>query len=449
MAEAYDIARPKDASPNDLEACWLPFTANRSFKRNPRMVVRAKDMHFYTAEGRAILDGTAGLWCSNAGHGREHIVKAIQAQAAELDFAPSFQFGHPKLFELASRLTMMAPGDLDYCFFCNSGSEAADTALKIAIAYHRARGEGARTRLIGRERGYHGVGFGGISVGGIVPNRKVFGSLLPGVDHLPHTYSREHQAFSRGEPEWGAHLADELERLVALHDASTIAAVIVEPMAGSTGVLAPPRGYLERLRAICDRHGILLIFDEVITAFGRLGYATAAERFGVTPDLLTFAKGVTSGTVPMGGVLARKGIYDTFMTGPDHAIELFHGYTYSGHPLAAAAGLATLDVYRDEGLFERVRDLESEWADAAHGLKGLPGVLDIRTIGLVAGIDLEAVAGAPGKRAFDAMDKGFHEFGTMVRITADTLALSPPLIISRSQIAELFDTMARLIRALY
>ena len=449
MAEAHAIARPKDASPNDLEACWLPFTANRSFKRNPRMVVRAKDMHFYTAEGRAILDGTAGLWCSNAGHGREHIVKAIQAQAAELDFAPSFQFGHPKLFELASRLTMMAPGDLDYCFFCNSGSEAADTALKIAIAYHRARGEGARTRLIGRERGSHGVGFGGISVGGIVPNRKVFGSLLPGVDHLPHTYSREHQAFSRGEPEWGAHLADELERLVALHDASTIAAVIVEPMAGSTGVLAPPRGYLERLRAICDRHGILLIFDEVITAFGRLGYATAAERFGVTPDLLTFAKGVTSGTVPMGGVLARKGIYDTFMTGPDHAIELFHGYTYSGHPLAAAAGLATLDVYRDEGLFERVRDLEAEWADAAHGLKGLPGVLDIRTIGLVAGIDLEPVPGAPGKRAFDAMDKGFHEFGTMVRITADTLALSPPLIISRSQIAELFDTMARLIRALY
>jgi beta-alanine--pyruvate transaminase len=449
MAEAYDIARPKDASPNDLEACWLPFTANRSFKRNPRMVVRAKDMHFYTAEGRAILDGTAGLWCSNAGHGREHIVKAIQAQAAELDFAPSFQFGHPKLFELASRLTMMAPGDLDYCFFCNSGSEAADTALKIAIAYHRARGEGARTRLIGRERGYHGVGFGGISVGGIVPNRKVFGSLLPGVDHLPHTYSREHQAFTRGEPEWGAHLADELERIVALHDASTIAAVIVEPMAGSTGVLPPPKGYLERLRAICDRHGILLIFDEVITAFGRLGYATASERFGVTPDLLTFAKGVTSGTVPMGGVLARKGIYDTFMTGPDHVIELFHGYTYSGHPLAAAAGLATLDVYRDEGLFERVRDLEAEWADAAHGLKGLPGVLDIRTIGLVAGIDLEPVPGAPGKRAFDAMDKGFHEFGTMVRITADTLALSPPLIISRSQIAELFDTMARLIRALY
>jgi beta-alanine--pyruvate transaminase len=449
MAEAYDIARPKDASPNDLEACWLPFTANRSFKRNPRMVVRAKDMHFYTAEGRAILDGTAGLWCSNAGHGREHIVKAIQAQAAELDFAPSFQFGHPKLFELASRLTMMAPGDLDYCFFCNSGSEAADTALKIAIAYHRARGEGARTRLIGRERGYHGVGFGGISVGGIVPNRKVFGSLLPGVDHLPHTYSREHQAFTRGEPEWGAHLADELERIVALHDASTIAAVIVEPMAGSTGVLPPPRGYLERLRAICDRHGILLIFDEVITAFGRLGYATASERFGVNPDLLTFAKGVTSGTVPMGGVLARKGIYDTFMTGPDHVIELFHGYTYSGHPLAAAAGLATLDVYRDEGLFERARDLEAEWADAAHGLKGLPGVLDIRTIGLVAGIDLEPVPGAPGKRAFDAMDKGFHEFGTMVRITADTLALSPPLIISRSQIAELFDTMARLIRALY
>ncbi|MDP3327088.1 aminotransferase class III-fold pyridoxal phosphate-dependent enzyme, partial [Parvibaculum sp.] len=357
-----------DATPNDLESFWLPFTPNRQFKREPRIVSRAKDMHYFKPDGTPVLDATAGLWCSNAGHCRAPIVKAIQEQAAELDFAPSFQFAHPKVFELASRVAAMAPADLDHVFFCNSGSEAADTALKMAIAYHRANGEGTRTRLIGRERGYHGVGFGGISVGGMVANRKFYGPLLAGTDHLPHTYNRAEQAFTIGEPEWGAHLADELQRMVELHDASTIAAVIVEPMAGSTGVLPPPKGYLKRLRELCDKHGVLLIFDEVITAFGRLGHATASERFGVTPDIMTFAKGITSGTVPMGGCVVRKHVYDAFQTGPDHVIDLFHGYTYSGHPLAAAAALATLDLYRDEGLFERSRKLEPYIAQAAMSL---------------------------------------------------------------------------------
>src|SRR6266571_9543480 len=346
--------RPAAATaPNDLESYWLPFTPNRSFKRAPRMIVRAKDMHYYTAEKRAVLDGTAGLWCTNAGHNRDPIVAAIKRAAEELDYSPAFQFAHAAAFELASRIATLAPNDLNRVFFCNSGSEAVDTALKIALAYHNVRGEGGRTRLIGRERGYHGVGFGGISVGGIVNNRKFFGSLLSGVDHLPATYSREHQAFTKGEPQWGAHLADELERIVALHDASTIAAVIVEPMAGSTGVLPPPKGYLRRLRALCDKHGLMLIFDEVITGFGRLGHAFAAERYGVVPDMITFAKGVTSGAVPMGGVIVKKAIYDAFMRGPEHVVELFHGYTYSAHPLACAAGLATLELYRQEGLFDR------------------------------------------------------------------------------------------------
>ena len=334
MAETLDLARQT----NDLDAFWLPFTPNRAFKRAPRLIARAKDMHYFTPDGRAVLDGLAGLWCANTGHNRDPIVAAIARQAAELDYAAAFHFAHPKSFELASRVAALAPGDLNRVFFCNSGSEAVDTALKIALAYHNMRGEGTRTRLIGRERGYHGVGFGGISVGGIVNNRKFFGTLLAGVDHLPATYSREHQAFTKGEPDWGGHLADELERIVALHGATTIAAVIVEPMAGSTGVLPPPKGYLERLRASCDRHGILLIFDEVITGFGRLGHAFAAERYGVIPDLLCFAKGITSGAVPMGGVIARKGVYDAFMHGPEHVIELFHGYTYSAHPLACAAG---------------------------------------------------------------------------------------------------------------
>ncbi|MGB6535690.1 MAG: aspartate aminotransferase family protein [Xanthobacteraceae bacterium] len=445
------MTKTKNTAPalatNDLEAFWLPFTPNRVFKRSPRLIARAKDMHYYTVDGRAVLDGTAGLWCSNAGHNRDPIVAAIQRQAEELDYAPAFQFAHPKAFELASRIAALAPTGLDRVFFCNSGSEAVDTALKIALAYHNVRGEGARSRLIGRERGYHGVGFGGISVGGIVNNRRFFGTLLSGVDHLPATYNREQQAFTRGEPEWGAHLADELERIVALHGASTVAAVIVEPMAGSTGVLPAPKGYLERLRAICDRHGILLIFDEVITGFGRLGHAFAAERYGVTPDLIAFAKGVTSGAVPMGGVIASQAVYDSFMRGPEEAIELFHGYTYSAHPLACAAGLAALDLYRDEGLFERARALEPAFADAAMALRGLPGVLDIRTVGLTAGIDLAPRPGAPGARAYAAMDRAFGDENLMIRITGDTLALCPPLIVGEPQIGEIFDKVARVIRA--
>jgi beta-alanine--pyruvate transaminase len=435
------------AVPNDLESYWLPFTPNRAFKASPRLIARAKDMYYYTPEGRAVLDGTAGLWCTNAGHNRDPIVAAIRAQAAELDYAPAFQFSHPKAFELASRVAALAPGDLDHVFFCNSGSEAVDTALKIALAFHNVRGEGTRTRLIGRERGYHGVGFGGISVGGIVQNRKFFGSLLAGVDHLPATYNREHQAFSKGEPEWGEHLADDLERIVTLHDASTIAAVIVEPMAGSTGVLPAPKGYLQRLRAICDKYGILLILDEVITGFGRLGYAFAAERYGILPDLITFAKGITSGTVPMGGVIVRKPIYDAFMRGPEHVVELFHGYTYSAHPLACAAGLATLDLYRDERLFERAKGLEPIWADAAMRLKGLPNVLDIRCVGLTAGIDLASRPDAVGRRAYEAMEHAFTKQNLVIRITGDTIALTPPLIVSESEIGEIFQKVADVIRA--
>jgi beta-alanine--pyruvate transaminase len=433
--------------PNDLESFWIPFTPNRAFKRAPRLIARAKDMHYFTPQGRAVLDGTAGLWCTNAGHNRDPIVAAIQVQAAELDYSPAFQFAHPKSFELASRVAALAPGDLNRVFFCNSGSEAVDTALKIALAFHNVRGEGSRTRLIGRERGYHGVGFGGISVGGIVANRKLFGTLLAGVDHLPATYNREQQAFTKGEPEWGAHLADELERIVALHDASTIAAVIVEPMSGSTGVLPPPQGYLARLRAICDKYGILLIFDEVITGFGRLGYSFAAERYGVLPDLVTFAKGITSGAVPMGGVIARDGIYEAFMRGPEHVVELFHGYTYSAHPLACAAGIATLDLYRDEKLFERAKALEPRFADAAMSLKGLPGVLDIRTVGITAGIDLASRPGAPGLRGYEAMERAFHDEGLMVRNAGDTLALTPPLIVSEAQVGEIFEKLARVIKA--
>jgi beta-alanine--pyruvate transaminase len=442
-----NISGALELQTNDLEAFWLPFTPNRAFKRAPRLIARAKDMHYFTPDGRAVLDGTAGLWCTNAGHNRDPIVAAIARQAEELDYAPAFQFAHPKAFELASRVAALAPADLDRVFFCNSGSEAVDTALKIALAYHHVRGEGARTRLIGRERGYHGVGFGGISVGGIVNNRKFFGSLLTGVDHLPATYSREHQAFTKGEPEWGGHLADDLQRIIALHDASTIAAVIVEPMAGSTGVLPPPKGYLERLRAICDRHGILLIFDEVITGFGRLGRPFAAERYGVTPDLITFAKGITSGSVPMGGVIARQHVYEAFMHGPEQAVELFHGYTYSAHPLACAAALATLDLYRDERLFERAAKLEPVFADAAMGLKGLPGVLDIRTVGLTAGIDLASRPDAFGARAYEAMDRAFQDEGVMIRITGETLALTPPLIVSESQIGEIFEKVGRVITA--
>jgi len=436
-----------DARPNDLDAFWMPFTANRQFKSAPRLLVAAEGVHYTSHDGRQILDGSSGLWCCNAGHGRQPIVEAIQRQAAELDFAPTFQMGHPKAFELASRVAALMPGDLDRVFFTNSGSEAADTALKIAIAYHRARGEASRTRLIGRERGYHGVGFGGISVGGISTNRKFFGSLLPGVDHLPHTHDMA-RAFTRGQPATGQELATELERIVALHDASTIAAIMVEPLAGSTGVLPPPVGYLQELRRICDKHGILLIFDEVITGFGRLGKGFAAERFGVVPDLVTLAKGLTNGTVPMGAVVARDGLYQTFMdSAAENAIELFHGYTYSGHPLACAAGLATLDLYRDEGLFERAAELEPHFEEAAHSLRGSPHVVDIRNLGLVAGIELAPIPGKPGARGFDAFVK-CYEAGLLTRVTGDILAVSPPLIIENRQIDELFGKIGEVLNKL-
>jgi beta-alanine--pyruvate transaminase len=435
------------SAPNDLAAFWMPFTANRAFKRTPKMIAGAKDMHYITTDGRKVIDGASGMWCTNAGHSRDAIAAAIAKQAQELDFSPPFQFGQPKAFELASRIAQLAPAGLEQVFFCNSGSEAGDTALKIALAYHAIRGEGTRTRLIGRERGYHGVGFGGTAVGGIGANRKMFGNLIAGVDHLPATYDRDKQAFTKGEPEYGAHLADELERLVALHGAGTIAAVIVEPMAGSTGVLPAPKGYLQRLREITQKHGILLIFDEVITGFGRLGHGFAAERYGVTPDMITFAKGVTNGAVPMGGVVVRDTVHDAFMTGPEHVVELFHGYTYSAHPLACAAGLATLDIYRDEKLFERARELETVMADAVMTLKGQPNVVDIRTVGVTAGIDLASIADAPGKRGFAAMNTGFHDHDLMLRIAGDTLALTPPLIASDDQIGEIIDKVGRVIRA--
>ncbi len=427
-----------------LAAFWMPFTANRAYKAHPRQLASAKDMHYVTDQGDTILDGTAGLWCVNAGHCRTPIVEAIRKTAGQLDFAPVFQLGHPLAFELATRLARLMPEGLDRIFFTNSGSESVDTALKIALAYQRARGQGTRTRLIGRERGYHGVGFGGISVGGIVNNRRQFGTLLTGVDHMSHTHNLEHNAFSQGQPKWGAHLADDLERIVALHGAETIAAVIVEPMAGSTGVLIPPLGYLERLREICDRHGILLIFDEVITAFGRVGGATAAGTFGVTPDLICMAKGLTNAAVPMGAVAVRRSVHDAIVEGAADGIELFHGYTYSGHPLAAAAALATLDLYRDEGLFDRATELGRYWEDAVHSLRGKPHVIDVRTIGLVAGIELEPRLGAPTKRGTALFQKCF-DAGLLVRATGDTIALSPPLILESTHIDEMVGRIGELI----
>ncbi len=431
----------------NLDAYWMPFTANRQFKANPRMLVSAKDMHFTSDDNRSILDGTAGLWCVNAGHARETIAEAVKQQVLRLDYAPAFQMGHPAAFELAERLVKLIPGNFDRVFFTNSGSESVETALKIAIGYHRVRGEGTRQRLIGRERGYHGVGFGGISVGGIGTTRKFFGSLLTGVDHLPHTHNLEHNAFSRKQPEWGAHLADELERIVALHDASNIAAVIVEPVAGSTGVLIPPKGYLERLRSICDKYGILLIFDEVITGFGRLGSSFATEYFGVVPDIVTAAKGITNGTVPMGAVFVKEGIYDAFMNAPENAIELFHGYTYSGHPLACAAALATLDIYEEEKLFERADKMAGYWEDAVHYFKGVRHVIDVRNLGLVAGIELESIAGKPGKLAFDCFTK-CYENGLLIRTTGDIIALSPPLIIEKEHIDRIVEILTGVLQGM-
>ena len=424
----------------DMESYWMPFTGNRFFKQNPRIIDRAQGMYCYSPDGKKLIDAVAGLWCCNAGHCHPKIVEAIQKQAATLDYSMAFQLGHPKVFELANKLTALAPDGINYAFFVNSGSEAVDTALKIALGYHRTRGQGERTRFIGREKGYHGVGFGGISVGGISPNRKMFGAMLPGVDHLPHTHNMEHNAFSRGLPAWGAHLADELENIVALHDASTIAGVIVEPIAGSAGVLIPPEGYLQRLREICDKHGILLIFDEVICGFGRTGDNFAATRFGVTPDLITAAKGLTSGTVPMGAVLAKSEIYDTYMTGPDAAIEFFHGYTYSGHPLAAAAGCATLDVYEQEGLFERARSLEDDFADALHSLKGEPNVIDVRNFGLIGAVELQGIEGQPTARAMKVF-RDCYDNGVIVRTTGDTVAFSPPLIVEKAQIETMIETV--------
>jgi beta-alanine--pyruvate transaminase len=430
----------------DFESHWMPFTANRQFKAAPRLLVEAEGMYYKTMDGRRILDGFAGLWCCNAGHCRKPIAEAIARQAATMDYAPAFQMGHPLSFQLASRIAKLAPGNLVHVFFCNSGSEAVDTALKIALGLHRVQGHGERIRFIGRERGYHGVGFGGISVGGIPANRKMFGTMLNGVDHLPHTHNLEKNAFSRGQPAWGAHLADDLERLVALHDASTIAAVIVEPMAGSTGVLIPPKGYLQRLREITSKHGILLIFDEVITAFGRMGANFAADVYGVQPDMITFAKGVTSGTVPMGGVLVSSDIYKAFMSGPA-GIEIFHGYTYSAHPLACAAGIATLDLYATEGLFERAARMAPKLEDALHSLKGARHVIDIRNHGLVGAVELAPRPGAPGARAFEAYLK-CYEKGVLVRQTADIIAIAPALIVEDAQIDQIVSTLREVLTAL-
>ncbi|MCP4074736.1 MAG: aspartate aminotransferase family protein [Gammaproteobacteria bacterium] len=430
----------------NLENYWMPFTANKSFKADPRMIVSANGMYYKSSDGRDILDGTAGLWCCNAGHAHPKIVEAVSSAIKTLDYVPGFQFGHSGVFELSRQLAEIFPTHLNHFFFTNSGSEAVDSALKIALAYQRSRGKGTKTRLIGREKGYHGVGFGGISVGGIVKNRMYYGSLLSGVDHLRHTHNPEKNSYSRGEVEQGAELANDLENLVALHDASNIAAVIVEPVAGSAGVLPPPKGYLKRLREICDAHDILLIFDEVITAFGRLGSNTAAECFAVEPDIITFAKGLTGGTVPMGGVAVRDNIYQSMIDNADAPIELFHGYTYSGHPLATAAALAALDAYKSEGLFSNSADLSSYFADAAHSLKGINHIVDIRTIGLIAGIELESRPGAAGQRGFEVM-KGAWDKGLMVRVTGDILAFSPPLIVSKQDIDQIFDCIAEVIRS--
>jgi beta-alanine--pyruvate transaminase len=441
-------ARPEAVATSLERSAWfMPFSMNRQFKKNPRLVARAEGVWYYTPQGRKVLDGTSGLWCVNAGHCRQRIVEAVQRQVATLEFAPPFQLGHPLAFEFADRVAKLAPEGLTRVFFTNSGSESVETALKLALAYHRLKGEGHRTRLIGRERGYHGVNFGGTAVGGIVGNRKIFGALVAGVDHLRHTHDPQRNAFSRGQPKHGAELADDLERLCALHDPSTIAAVIVEPVACSAGVYVPPVGYLERLREICSKHGILLIFDEVITAWGRLGRPFAAQRFGVTPDLITTAKGITNATVPMGAVLMKEEIYQAFMQGPENAIELPHGYTYSAHPLACAAGLATMDVYEEEGLLTRAEELSPYWEEQAHALRELPHVVDIRNIGLIAAIELAPRPGAPGARGLEAHIRAFEK-GAYIRVTGDIVALAPPLIIQKPEIDQLFATVREVLKSL-
>ncbi len=433
-----------NATPNDMRAFWMPFTANRQFKKEPRLFVGSKDMHYTTHDGRQVLDGTAGLWCVNAGHCRPMITEAIRQQVGELDYAPAFQLGHPKAFELANRLVDLAPEGMNHVLYTNSGSESVETALKVALAYHRAKGDGSRFRLIGRERGYHGVNFGGISVGGIVSNRKMFGTLLTGVDHMPHTHLPDKNAFTHGEPQHGGDLADELSHIVTLHDASTIAAVIVEPVAGSTGVLIPPKGYLQRLRDICTKHGILLIFDEVITGFGRLGAPFASQYYDVVPDMITCAKGLTNGVVPMGAVIVTSEIHDAFMNGPEHMIEFFHGYTYSGNPIACAAALGTLDTYKEEGLLTRATELASYWEEGIHSLKDCPHVIDIRNIGLIGAIELAPIAGEPTKRAFAAFLKAYDR-GLLIRTTGDIIALSPPLIIEKHHIDEIFGKLREIL----
>jgi beta-alanine--pyruvate transaminase len=440
------LSEHTDLAPGKLDAFWMPFTANRHFKAKPRLLARAEGMHYWTPDGRQVIDGVAGLWCVNAGHGRREIAAAVSEQLTTMEYAPTFQMGHPIAFELASRLAELSPPGLDRVFFTNSGSESVDTALKIAIAYQRARGLGSKTRLIGREKGYHGVGFGGVSVGGMVNNRKAFSSvMLPGVDHLPHTLDIEHNAFSRGLPQWGKHLADELERLIALHDASTIAAVIVEPISGSAGVILPPAGYLKRLREICDKNDILLIFDEVITGFGRTGKPFAAQTFEVTPDLMTTAKGLTNGAIPMGAVFAHRKVHDAFMQGPERLVELFHGYTYSAHPAACAAALATLDIYAKEDLLTRAASIAPLWENAVHSLKGLPHVIDVRNFGLIGAVELEPRPGKPTTRAFDVFLECF-ERGVMVRQTGEVIALSPPLIIEPAHIEKIVEVLASVIR---
>lgn len=433
-----------NSTPNDLRAFWMPFTANRQYKKEPRLFVGAKDMHYTTHDGRQVLDGTAGLWCVNAGHCRPLITEAIREQAGELDYAPAFQLGHPKAFELANRLIDIAPDNMAHVLYTNSGSESVETALKVALAYQRVKGQGSRTRLIGRERGYHGVNFGGISVGGIVSNRKMFGTLLTGVDHMPHTHLPAKNAFTKGMPEHGGDLADELERIVTLHDASTIAAVIVEPVSGSTGVLIPPKGYLQRLREICTKHGILLIFDEVITGFGRLGAPFASQYFDVKPDIMVTAKGLTNGVIPMGAVFVTAEIHDAFMQGPEHMIEFFHGYTYSGNPIASAAALGTLDTYRDENLLTRAAEIAPYWEEKLHSLRDCPNVIDIRNLGLIGAIELKPIDGEPTKRAFNAFLEAYND-GLLIRTTGDIIALSPPLIIKTEQIDELFDKLRKVL----
>lgn len=431
-----------------LDNYWLPFTPNKYFKQHPKMVVSASGAYYKTEDGRALFDCLSGLWCTPLGHAHPKIVETFTKQAQTLDFAPGFQVGNPTTFKLAERIAAMAPAGLDRVFFCNSGSEAVDTALKVALAYHGARGDSKRFRFIGRERGYHGVGFGGISVGGMVANRKAFATaMLPGVDHLPHTWDPMHMGYSKGQPTWGAHLADNLERLVALHDASTIAAVIVEPMQGSAGVIVPPVGYLQKLREICTKHGILLIFDEVITGFGRLGENFGAQKLEVTPDIITFAKAVTNGVIPLGGIVAKREIYEAFMqiNQPEHVAELFHGYTYSGHPMATAIGLTTLNIMQEEGLFTRAAGLGPALENAVHGLKGEAGVADIRNFGLAAAIDLVPFS-KPGLRAFKVFEHGFAN-KHLFRITADTIALAPPFIASQKEVEDMVEGLRSAIRA--